>query len=76
MVGSTLSKFTGETTLGEEVNALEAKVGIQRNFSRADKLDDRNLKFKGKMDPGETILFSSTTWLESSFEEKDLFTQT
>lgn len=72
-----LSKFAGETKLVEEVNALEAKVGIQRNFSRAEKLDDRNLKkFKGKMDPGQTILFSSTNWLESSFEEKDLFTRT
>lgn len=51
MMGSTLSKFAGETKLGEEVNALEAKAGIQRNFSRAEKLDDRNLKkFKGKTD--------------------------
>lgn len=55
VTGSTLSKFAGETNLGEEVNALERKADTQRKFSAAEKLDDRNLKkFKGKMDPGQT----------------------
>lgn len=50
LMASTLSKFAEE-----QGNTLERKDGIQRNFSIADKLDDRNvMKFKGKMDPGQT----------------------
>lgn len=62
MMGSTLRKFTAETNLWEEVNALEGKAGIQRISSAGEQIDDRNIKkFKEKMDPGQTTPFSSTT---------------
>lgn len=74
----TLSKFTGDTKLGEVADTPEVCASIQRDFDRLEKFTDSNLtefnKGKCQLCPwggitlGHTLV---TNWLESSSAEKD-----